>query len=468
MRSKKALREQLQTQTFFNPYPGTMHPPSGVADYPLLNSSGTSGSSSGGGAAIVGNPDGRKAMAEACAAFDKAASTLETRAEQEDTWADLKRDRANMGETFELLDAEANVLHVENMEAYLRRTHAEKVYKLDVDKKRCMAVMAKGVLEETRTYKALGEKVETRLGWAVSGYQQWNELVNCGVCLVQLHNMEKRYGFFKEDSVEIRMRAMARAGEEAKDCPPTLRKLFLNPAMETAGENPEKKKPKNRASEKSLEGFRRMTALALKDMQALLRQVPDEEPQMPSLPQNLTHYGLKVPETVPLPIREAIYAFTFIYDQYSDFVQDDLTKLRDQIRCTMIVWATTSRAAWLYGKKHIHEFPVMREYEYFRLSLKSSYYIASREEAKVFGYFLSDDRPKGLCPQLEEAYEKDGRTVAELKEEWEKRIEAFDMAFTSMDEMVKDINQFSDQLLDDSKEAKVPWWTNLPVSSKKP
>lgn len=137
------------------------------------------------------------------------------------------------------------------------------------------------------------------------------------------------------------------------------------------------------------------------------------------------------------------------------------------IRGTLMIWATTSKKAWEYGKKHIHEFPDMRKYEYTRIALQVSYLIAFREEYKIFAYFVSDDREKGLCPKFEATFVKLGRNPGRLQTEWDERVKKLTNAFIPVDEMLRQMSPLNETLDEEMKKMDQSW-SNLqqPPSEK--
>lgn len=383
-------------------------------------------------------------MERACKEFAAMTKSLEELRMLEESSGLGEADRKNIAGTFKLVDIEGTIEHVENVGIYFGRVHDTKLEALRkglADNKK----IAAGIESPLAILKA---DIDQILG----KYQVWIELVNFAVGIVQLFNVEKRFSLFEQDCRHIRYQAEAWAGNTVQDNPPTLRQLFKNPmGLEAVLE--QKKKPKERKKrdiKAILEDRKRISKLAIKDIQALNKLVPDQETKLPSLPANITYQGIRISAAIPQAIRQSAYDLQFMLDEIHELV-DELSRLRNGIRGTLMIWATTSKKAWEYGKRHIHEFPDMRKYEYTRIALQVSYLIAFREECKLFAYFLSEDRATGVCPQFEATFVKLGKNPGILQRQWDERVRKLTTTFIPVDEMLRQISPLNETLGEEMK-----------------
>lgn len=450
MRTKKNIRDQLYTQAFFGQLSGRC--PCGNEVCTVSKSKLESTDSL--------HQAEELAMERACKDFEVMTKSLEELSVLEESSGVGKADRVNIAGTFELVDIEGTIQHVESVGIYLRRVHDTK-----------LDTLRKGLAEKKKIAVGMGSPLvimKAGIDQILGRYQAWIELVNFALGMVQLFNVEKRFSFFEQDCRHIRYQAEAWAGKKVQDDPPTLRQLFKNP-MDLEAVHERTKKPKERKKrdiKAILEDRKRLSKLAIKDTQALNKLVPEQETKLPSLPANITYDGIRIPAAIPQAIRQSAYDLAFICDEIHG-LREELLRLRDMIRGTLMIWATTSKKAWEYGKKHIHEFPDMRKYEYTRIALQVSYLIAFREEYKIFAYFVSDDREKGLCPKFEATFVKLGRNPGRLQTEWDERVKKLTNAFIPVDEMLRQMSPLNETLDEEMKKMDQSW-SNLqqPPSEK--
>lgn len=369
-------------------------------------------------------------------------------------------DRAKIAGTFELVDIEATIEHAEDIGTYIEHVHVTKIDKLRVG----MADSRKNGVKTGNPFEILKADLDEIL----AQYEAWTEHINCAVCTVQLFNVEKRFTFFEQDSRAIRYQAEPWVGEIQEHNPPTLRQMFKDPTnVKGALEEPEKPKERKARDIKAILGDRkRFSKLAVKDTEAIKKRVSDQETKLPSLPANVTYDGVRIPAAIPQAIRQSAYDLSFICDEIHE-MRGELLRLRESIRFILMIWVTTSKEAWEYGEEHIHEFPDMRKYEYIRISLQVSYLIAFREEFKIFEYFQSEDRPKGLCPQLEATFVKFGRDPEKLQAGWDERAKTLTDAFMPVDQMLKEVGPLHATIEEEITKAN-QWWKSLlrPQSEK--
>ncbi|MCJ1429808.1 hypothetical protein MMC29_007723 [Sticta canariensis] len=444
MRTKKNIRNQLYTQAFFGQLSGRC--PCGNEVCTVSKSKLETTDSL--------HQAEELAMERARKEFAAMTKSLEELSVLEESSGLGVADRVNIAGTFKLVDIEGTIEQVENVGTYFSRVHNTK-----------LETLRKSLVDNNKIAVGIGSPLailKADIDQILGKYQAWIELVNFAVGMVQLFNVEKRFSLFEQDCRHIRYQAEAWAGNKVQDNPPTLRQLFRNP-MDLEAVLEQTKKPKERKKrdiKAILEDRKRLSKLAIKDTQALNKLVPDQETKLPSLPGCITYHGIRVPAAIPQAIRQSAYDLEFICDEIHELLEE-LLRLRNMIRGTLMIWVTTSKKAWEYGKKHIHEFPDMRKYEYTRTALQVSYLIAFREEYKIFAYFLSDDRPKGLCPQFEATFVKLGRNPGRLQDEWDERVKKLTNAFIPVDEMLREMSPLN-ETLDKEMKKMDPSWGNLP------
>ncbi|MCJ1271010.1 hypothetical protein MMC22_010909 [Lobaria immixta] len=424
MRTKKSVRNQLHTQAFF----GQVAQASGgcpcgdescKVSKPERESTGTS------------RPERTTAMEAACKVFEQMTESLDEMSLLEESSGLVEADRVNIAGTFELVDIEGNIAHIDNVGLYFDRVLCSKLDSI-YEKTRDVEMMAAG------TGNQLAE-----LDKIIAQSQAWTELINFAACSVQLFNVEKRFGFFEQDYRHIRYHAEAWAHESPQKDPPTLRQIFECP-MQPKATVERTKKPKERKKRdiNAILGDRsRLGKLAVKETQALNKLVPDQETQLPSLPVAVTYDGVEISDAFPEAVRQSAYDLTFSNEEIHG-MEVELMMLRETIRRTMLIWVTTSRKAWEYGSTHIHEFPDMRRYEHVRTALQALYVVAFRTASKLFTYFCTEDRRQGLCPKLEAYFVKFERNPEKMKEEWDRRVTRAKDSFLSVEELLEHMRPF--------------------------
>ncbi len=437
MRTRKEVRDMLHTQAFFDQGSGSICP-CGLDPCPL-QSGGTKRNPLAGTAQAAAN------MEEACRQFDEMTQSLEEQCTIDEVDEEVNLDRENIGKKFELRDLKGVLLLVDSLEEAFRREHNRKM------------VTVKTTLAETQLAATIScvESLSGNLNRIVWRYREWNEVVGFSLCIVQLRSLEKRFSLFREDCRDLRRQAEECAGEKLEPVPPTLRKVFSDPTKMLRDDPPRKdKRQKARDIKIVLGEIRRLIALLIKDVQGVTKSTPNGKAKLPSVPANLTYDGCKLSEAIPLAIRQSAYDLAFTCDEMQE-MRGRLLNQREMVRCAMMIWVTTSTETWEYGKAHIHEFSDMRKYEYMRISLRATYLLAFREEVKIMTYILSDDRPKGLCQQLEIKLLKKGRDIGKLSAEWDERVRRFELAFVPLEDMVEQLNEYSEDL---EEAAKMDGW----------
>lgn len=393
-------------------------------------------------------------MEAACQVFEEMTESLEEMRILEESSGLEKADRVNIAGTFELVDIEGTIVHVDNVRRYFDRLHSARLDSL-YKNARDVKMMAAG----TGNQFAI---LEADLDQIIGQYQAWTELISIAGCSVELFNVEKKWGFFEQDYRHIRYQAEAWADETVQKDPPTLRQIFENP-MKPKAVVERTKKPKERKKRdiKAILGDRsRLHKLAIKDVEALNKLVPDQETQLPLLPLRITYDGVEISDALPEAVRQSTYDLVFSWEEIH-CMKIELMTLRETIRGTMLIWVTTGRKAWDYGTEHIHDFPNMRRYEYVRTALRALYVVAFRAEFKLFDYFCTDDRPKGLCPKLETYFARFEQNPQKMQEEWDGRVKKATDSFLSVEELLEQLRPFCATLDEDWKPDE--WWTKLPT-----
>ena len=373
-------------------------------------------------------------MGAACYTFEQLIRSLKAQCAQEEKTAAVQSDRNNIASTFKLVDIEATLQHIESSFGYFNRMYFTK-----------QEVLTRRVVEAVRVKNArlnLADSLKAELVCTIGRYEQWNEILNHAVCIVQLLNLEKRFSFFEEDCRHVRYKAEAWAGSQVKKDPPTLRHMFKDPRNIMLSDGSVEKPPQRRKRDIKavLADQKRLGGLAIKEIRAVNKLVRVEEPEVPPLAADVTYAGCRVPEALPVPVRQSIFDLGYTCQEIH-IMKPELFRLRDMIGTTLMIWAGTSKVAWEYGRDHIHEFPDMRRYEYTRTAVRAAYFVASREESKVLDYFLANPATKQLFPELESIIRKNGRTRTQLQAEWEERITRLTLAFTSVKDMMEHLEK---------------------------
>lgn len=440
MRSKKNVRDKLFTQAFFGQL--SDHCPCGRETCkPNLECTGSL------------YPGGEQAVEAPCKKLDALTKALEDRRNLEESSGLAEADWFKIGCTFKLEDIEATIEHADDQGTFFNQMLHVKFNKLHQG----MADMMKIAVGTGNRFANLKADLDQIIGQ----FKQWAELINYSVCIVQLFNIEKRFGFFEQDCRQIRCQAAAWANEILEKDPPSLRQMFQSP-MNLKTIMAREKKPKDRKNRDITEILKdrgRLSKLATKDTQAVNKHVPDQEIHLPSLPVNLSYGGTRLSAALPEAVRRSVYDLGFLCDDIHE-MRAEISQLQDMIRLTFMLWVATSTKAWEYGKKHIHEFSDMRKYEYTRIALRVSYMIAFREEYKIYAYFSSEDCPKGLKPNFDETIPKVGRDLDKLHDEWEERVKKLTAPFVPVEELLEQLSPYN-ETQDAESEKSGEWWSKL-------
>lgn len=67
--------------------------------------------------------------------------------------------------------------------------------------------------------------------------------------------------------------------------------------------------------------------------------------------------------------------------------------------------------------KHLHEMPLLREYEHTRISLHAMFLMASRQEIKIVEFYGSEGAPK-LPLEMNKAFRLESMSPKEFEKDW--------------------------------------------------
>ena len=290
-----------------------------------------------------------------------------------------------------------------------------------------------------------------------------NALIDSYICTVQFFNIDKKFNFIIEAFEAIARQHEARHGEESPPFAlPTLTQKFNDPIgllMDESKENREPRPRKHLDAETAMLSTKRLCVLAIKDIKAVNRAISDRDYHV-TLIDNAATTLSRMPASIPEYIRQAISDFEFLYVEIVN-LREKTMWLRDQIRCTMIIWMGTSREAWEYGKTHIYEFPDMRRYEYQRISLGALYTVWLREEAKIFRYCASHGGLQSLglkMPKLEEALEVRNLGWEGVERDWESSSQKLKTFISSVEDMVKQLEGVDNEVDVEMGDREDDWW----------
>ncbi|MCJ1346316.1 hypothetical protein MMC31_004531 [Peltigera leucophlebia] len=350
---------------------------------------------------------------KACLVFKAMTTNLEERILAEEADTDLARDRADLGKSFPVGDFQDENEHIEKVEEGLEIAHDVKAMMLQIKRNKD---------------EGLDVQIYERTDKVASASQK-----------MQLFNLEKRFGFFREDTRGIIAQAESWSGRKLEREPRSLRQLFNDPMALIEKDSPtETQKPADLVA--ALSDFRRLSKLALQDVQAFNQIFACEEAKLPGPPTTAPYGGCRLPDIVPERIRKSAWDLQLIKEDMVN-LRDRLVPLRERVRDAMIIWMTASSAVWKYGAAHVHEFQSMREYEYLRTSIQAANLLGQREDNNILSYFLSDASSQGVCPELQTKLSQGGRDLAKSNKDWEDRKETLTGCFLPVDEMVKRLSR---------------------------
>ena len=293
--------------------------------------------------------------------------------------------------------------------------------------------------------------------------RQTNALIDSCLCTIQIFNVDKKFNFIIKAFEAIARQHEARHREKSPPfLQPTLTQKFNDPIGLLVDEFKENRKPRPRKrlnAEMAMVSTERLCMLAVKDIQTVNKAISDRDYRL-TLTDNAATTLSRMPASIPEYIRQAISDCEFLYDEIVN-LREKTTWLRDHIRCTMIIWLGTSREAWEYGKRHIHEFPDMRRYEYQRVSLGALYTVWLREEAKIFRYCASHGGPQSLgfkMPKLEEALKIRNLGWEGYERNWESNSQKLKTFVSSVEDMVRELEGIDEDVDVETNDREDDWW----------
>ena len=366
--------------------------------------------------------------------FDARIKVLEARGKTEDNCEYLKMDRAKVDKTCELKDMPAiEKLNADASEC-LNRVLDKRLSIVLQEQRKCLELGGKG--------SSPSKKLTARLDHVAGYFLFRNEILNTAICQVQLFNIDKQFGFFNQDCQPFQYRAATWTGKKVEQGSMTLRNVFR--ATFTDEHTVKEKQRKKPDLEKALKYLISNTTFAIKELQAMNKEVPNEDAQAPVLPQELT-FG----PTIVLSIRQSVECLASMYQDITA-LHKELPELRDTVMCAMTIWVSSGSPAWQYARAHVHEFPEVRKYVWTRNHLLSNKETSRWQHMKILRHY--------------------GQSIEEFQAEWEEEMENVRQAFPSLDELLVSNDGLSEKLEQDIKDAvlTMPPPTNLPIHSTRP
>lgn len=365
-----------------------------------------------------------------CEAFAGATKSLQEDSnlteEQDDTNYPLPPDSFSMAYLKEVS------MHYEKSLKYFSSIHSEK---------------ASDLLESTNKGKLLGsgrDAVEinsTDFKLVCDNLQKWNEYMKSGICMVQLHNVEKRFGAYSDECRFITEVAKTGVEEEIKSPLPTLRQKFNSPQSFMKSKFFEKSQEKPRKKQEiaeSLEEHKKLSTDLISDMKATNRLLPKHKARLPTQPRELVYLNLPLVNLTD-EIRQTIDDLFFCQGELGTS-KIELLFSRETLRNTLVIWAETSEISWEYGKKHVEQLPIVRRYEYQRTSYWALYISFQQSQRKILNYLQSEEYQKGTNPRFEADMSVD-LTPAAIEDEWKARWQNLEKQFPTVPEIVQDIEE---------------------------
>ena len=102
-----------------------------------------------------------------------------------------------------------------------------------------------------------------------------------------------------------------------------------------------------------------------------------------------------------------------------------------------MTWCNAGDKAWAYGKKHIHEMPTFRKYEYSRTDFLAQCYVTMRQDIRVSDFFKSAEGKQYVNAELKRVLERRD----DIEREWTESTQSFRKFAGSVDEMVEGVEE---------------------------
>ena len=301
--------------------------------------------------------------------------------------------------------------------------------------------------------------------------QHANAITNSCLYMAQFLNADKKFRSMIEAFQEVAHKYEARHGQGSQPLAPlSLNQYFDDPIALSMREVQKKKKPrpgKRLCMEEAAALTRRLCMLAIRDVQIVNKSISDDR-HSSALAFDVATTSSRIREDTPEYIRQALCDFEFVYDEIANS-RDEIIRMRDHLRCTIMAWVNTGREAWEYGKTHLHDFPNMRRYEYLRVSLIALYTVFLRIETKIVRYYAGHGDPKSidLTPRLEKALRTRILTSEEAERDWEEKIRKLKAFAISVDDMIQRHEQLEEELDLQIDHSGDEWWKVFVPTHKK-
>jgi len=442
MRTKRNTRNKLNTQAFFGQSPACTCPHIHGSIHTPFNPEATTG---------MTYTEISRQIHATTQAFGAATRCLDgTHTVNENNDVEVAA-RSEEIDTFELRELEQCVAHYDEMFQEFESVE-ENIILLTSEK---VDATADDKEDITKRIEAIAKKIHIRQA-------STNALIDSFICAVQFFNVEKKFNFMMEGFEEIARQHETCHRVDSPPLPsPTLTQKFNDPTKLLLEEARERKEPRPRkrlSIEAAMLSIKRQCKLAIKDIQVVNKSV--NYGYCPSvLTSNVVTPRSDTLADIPDNVRRALCDFEFVYDEIVDS-REKTTRLRDHVRCTMMIWVSTGKDAWEYGKTHIHEFPDMRYYEYLRVELGALYVVWLREEATILRYCEDKGGPQslGLTPKLEEALDIRNQTWEGVERDWEASSQKLKTFLSSVEDMVKQLEGIDIELKMETHESGDDWW----------
>ena len=423
MRTKRSTRDKLETQAFFNQLPAcSCRHCRGSHQTPCDPKA----------AERITCTDISHEISAATKALKAATSHLESACKTHNDDEPHSTVQPEVIDTFELEELEEFVAHYD--EVYDECASIEEDFVDTMGEK----------IDATDECGSAADMTEARARNILCKQRQTNASIDSCLCTIQFFNVDKKFNFVKDGFEAIAHQHEARHGESSPPLlPPTLTHDFNDPIGLLVDELKANKKPiaqKHLNAQSAMLSVKRLCVLAVKDVQAVNKSISDGD-YYRTITDNADTVCSRMSTNIPEYIRQAIVDFDFLCDEIV-ILRERIMWLRDHIRCTMIIWMSTSKEAWEYGKTHIHDFPDMRRYEYQRISLRALYVVWLREEAKIFHYC---DRHGGLqaldlkIAKIKKDLEIRNMGWQGLERDWESSSQELKTVVSSVEDMVKQL-----------------------------
>ena len=266
---------------------------------------------------------------------------------------------------------------------------------------------------------------------------------------LQLFIVEKRFGFLEETLAMIMFEHATEPGFVSPKKPSmTLRQIFDSPefllpdsdAIKAKQDRDRERQQRRKESDwlELLVTFKKNYKEMVELIEAQKGAIDDKPAQIKLSTMTFGYVDVEIPHNIPRKIRRRLCDFSFVSEDMENLAPV-VSELRDRARSRLMYWFSTNREAWQYGKKHVHEMPSMRKYEYHRKSFAAMYTVATHEYLKIAKYFKSKRGSTFLTPTLAEALNLgDDRTFEQTKADWliSKETCHDEDCHTSVDEMI--------------------------------